>query len=199
MPARHLRRAERHRVAHEPERRARWVDELLLRLVLLQNVVLQRAAEPSTFDTVRFGVRDEHREDHRRGTVDRHRRGHRTEINPPIEILDVGKRVDRNAALSYFAQCELVVGVATHQGREVERGRKSITPCAENLVEATVRIDRGAETREHAHRPELGSVHRGERTARVRVLPRSFRIVGSVDGLDGKSRHALEVGHQLKA
>ena len=47
MPPRHLGRAEPHRVGDEPQRRARREDELLLRLVLLEDVVLQRAAEPA--------------------------------------------------------------------------------------------------------------------------------------------------------
>ena len=45
VPPRHLGGGERDRVAHQPHRRPRREHELLLRLVLLQDVVLQRAAE----------------------------------------------------------------------------------------------------------------------------------------------------------
>ena len=166
MPARHLRGAERDRVAHEPQRRARREDELLLRLVLLQDVVLQRAAELRPFDAGRLGVRDEHREDHRGRTVDRHRRRDRAEVDAAVEVFDVGERVDGDAALPHLAERELVVGVAAHQRRQVERGRQAVAARGEQLVEAPVRVDRGAEAREHAHRPELRAVHR-RRTARA--------------------------------
>ena len=45
VPARHLGGAEAHHVAHQPHRRPRREDELLLGLVLLQDVVLDGAAE----------------------------------------------------------------------------------------------------------------------------------------------------------
>ena len=77
-------------------------------------------------DAGRFGVRDVHREDHRGRTVDRHRRGDRAEVDAAVEVLDVGERVDRDAALADLAERELVVGVAAHQRRQVERGRQPV-------------------------------------------------------------------------
>ena len=42
-------------------------------------------------------------------------------------------------------------------------------------MEAAVRVERGAEAREHAHRPELRAVHRRVRAARVRDTDRGAR------------------------
>ena len=148
-------------------RRARREDELLLRLVLLQDVVLQRAAEPGALDARRLGVRDEHREDHGRGRVDRHRRRDRAEVDAAVEVLDVGERVDGDAALADLAERERVVGVAAHQRRQVERGREAVAAGGEQLVEAAVGVERGAEAGEHPHRPELRAVHRRRSGPRV--------------------------------
>ncbi len=64
MPPRHLGGGEPDRVADEAHRRPWREDELLLRLVLLEDVVLQRAAEarPGHAGLLRLG--DEHRHDH---------------------------------------------------------------------------------------------------------------------------------------
>ena len=91
MPPRHLRRRERDRVAHQPHRRPRREHELLLRLVLLQDVVLQRAAERAPGDARLLGLRDVHGEDHRRRRVDRHRRRDRTQIDAAVQVLHVGQ------------------------------------------------------------------------------------------------------------
>ena len=145
-------------------------------------------------DAVRLGVGDEHREDDRRRAVDRHRRGDRAEVDAAVEVLDVGERVDRDTALADLAERERVVGVATHQRRQVERGRESVAARGQQVVEPPVGVDRGAEAREHPHRPELRAVHRRVRPARVRVLARELAVVGPVHGLDRDPRHRGEVG-----
>ncbi len=155
VPFRQLGRAERNRVAHQTHRRPGREDEFLLRLIFLQDVVLQGAAEAPPCDTIGFGVRNEHRKDHRRRAVDRHRCRDRAEVDPAVQILDVCERVDGHAAFPDLTQRERVVGVAAHQCRQVERGRESVAPGREQFMEASVRVDRGAEAREHPHRPEL--------------------------------------------
>ena len=44
-----------------------------------------------------------------------------------VEVLDVGERVDRDAALPHLAERERVVRVAAHQGGQVEGGREAVT------------------------------------------------------------------------
>ena len=135
VPSRHLRGAEADRVGNEPHRGTRREDELLLRLVLLEDVVLERAAELLACDAGSLGRGDVHREQHGRRRVDRHRRGDVAEVDARVEVLDVGEGVDRDAALAHLAERDGVVGVATHQGREVERGREAVAARGEELPE----------------------------------------------------------------
>ena len=194
VPLRHLGRAERDRVAHETQRRTRREDELLLRLVLLEDVVLQRPADRGTRHAGRFRVGDEHREHDRSRAVDRHRRRDLAEIDAAVQVFDVGEGVDGDAALPDFAERERVVRVAAHEGRQVERGRQAVTARREQIVEAAIGVDRGAEPREHPHGPQLRPVHRGVRAARVRVLAGEFAVGRAVHGIDRDARHGREVG-----
>ena len=158
-------------VAHEPHRRARGKDELLLGLVLLQDVVLQRAAEVGSRDARLLGVGDEERQHHRGRRVDGHRRRDGAEIDAGEEVSHVGQRVDGDAAAAHLADGHWVVGVESEQRRHVKRGREAGATGADELAEALVGVGRGAKAREHAHRPELRAVHRGVTPARVRVDP----------------------------
>ena len=132
----------------EPQRRPRREDELLLRLVLLQDVVLERAAEPCPRRRpIASALATNIANTIAARAVDRHRRRDRAEVDVAVEVLDVGERVDGDAALADLAERERVVGVAAHQGRQVERRRESVTARGEQIVEAAVRVDRGAEAR----------------------------------------------------
>ena len=149
VPLRHLARCRTRIVSRdEPHRRARREDELLLRLVLLEDVVLERAAEPrARRRPVASALATNIAKIDRGRAVDRHRRRDRAEVDAAVEVFDVGERVDRDAALADLAERELVVGVAAHQRREVERGREAVAAGGEELVEPAVRVDRGAEAR----------------------------------------------------
>ena len=116
------------------------------------------------------------------------------EIDAPVQVLDVGEGVDGDTALPDLAERERVVGVAAHQGRQIERGREAVAAGREQIVEAAIGVDRGSEPREHPHRPQLRPVHRGVRAARVRVLAGELAVVRAVDRLDRNARHGGEVG-----
>ena len=113
--------------------------------------------------------RDVEREQDRRGRVDRHRRRDVAERDPAEERLHVLERVDRDALPADLAERALVVGVVAHQRRHVERGREPRLAVLEQVAEALVRLLRGAEARELAHRPELAAVHRRIDAARERM------------------------------
>ena len=71
--------------------------------------------------------RDVHREDHRRRAVDRHRRRDRAEVDAAVEVLDVGERVDRDAALADLARARArrrSRGPSASAGRTRSRGRR---------------------------------------------------------------------------
>ena len=183
VPTRHLRRRERDRVAHQPHRRPGREHELLLRLVLLQDVVLQRATERRARHAGLLGLGDEHREDHRRRRVDRHRRRDRRQIDPGVQILHVGQRIDRHTTTADLAERHLVIGIDPQQRRHVERRRQPVTTGADDLLEPPVRVVRGAEPGEHPHRPQLRPIHRRIRAPRVRELARELAVVGAVHRL----------------
>ena len=191
MPLRHLGRAEADHVGDDPHRRSGREDELLLRLVLLQDVVLDGAAEIASCGARLLGDGDVHRQQHGGGRVDRHRRGDRAEVDPREEVLHVGEGVDGDTAPPDLAERVRVVGVASHQRRQVERGRETVAADAQDLAKAGVGVVRGAEAREHAHRPELRAVHRGVRAPRVGVQAGEVAVVGPVDGLERHARHRL--------
>ena len=197
VPAWHLRRGEPDDVTDEAHTRAGREHELLLRLILLEHVVLQRAPEPGPFDAAPFRRDDVHRQQDRRGRVDRHRGRDRPHIDIPVEILDVGDRVDGDAALPDLAQRDRIVGVLPHQRREIEGGREPVAAGGQEFLEPQVRVDRRAEAREHPHRPELRSVHVRVGPAGVRPATGPFGIRRPVDRCHIEPRIAGEVafGH----
>ena len=113
--------------------------------------------------------RDVEREQDRRGRVDRHRGRDVVERDPAEQRLHVLERVDRDPLAADLAQRALVVGVVAHQRRHVEGGREPGLAVVEQVAEALVRLGRGAEAGELAHRPELAAVHRRIDAARERV------------------------------
>ena len=192
VPTRHLRGGERDRVAHESHRLTWWEHELLLGLVLLQDVVLQRAAEPSAVHAGLLGLGDEHREDRRRRAVDRHRGGDAAEVDAGVEVLHVGERVDGDTAASDLAERHRIVGVESEQGRHVECGRQAVAARLDDLLEPPVGVLGGAEPGEHAHRPQPRAVHRRIRASGVRVHAGELAVVGAVDRLERDTRHRRE-------
>ena len=118
---------------------------------------------------------DVEREQHRRRRVDRHRRRDFAERNAGEQRLHVLERVDRDALAADLAERARRVGVVAHQRRHVERGREPGLPVLEQVAEALVRLRRGAEAGELAHRPEPAAVHRRVDAARERIRRRGSR------------------------
>ena len=92
VPLRHLARGELDRVDHEPHGVLGREDELVLRDELLEDVVLQRARQRRARDAALLGRGDEHRVQHGRRAVDRHRRRQLAEGEIGEEDLHVGER-----------------------------------------------------------------------------------------------------------
>ena len=87
-----------------------------------------------------------------------------------------------------------MVRVVAHQRRHVERRRETRLAVLEQIAEALVRLRRGAEARELAHRPELAAVHRGIDTARERMHTRiaEVAVVVDLDRVRRRQRLVLE-------
>ena len=194
VPPGHLGRREGHGVAHEAHRGPRREDELLLGLVLLQDVVLQGAPEALARDAGRLGVGDEEGEHHRGRGVDGHRGGDRREVDPLEQVVDVGERVDRDPAATDLAQGHRVVRVEPEQGRHVESRRQARPAGGDDLAEPSVGVERRAEAREHAHRPQPRAVHRGVDAPGVGVEARVLARGRAVDRLEGDPREGGEAG-----
>ena len=193
---RHLARAELDHVDDEPHGRLGREDPLLLRDVLLEDVRLRGAAQLVARDALLLADADVVGEHDRRRRVDRHRGGDGVERDAVEERLHVGERVDRHALAPDLAQRAGVVGVVAHERRHVEGGREPRLPVVEQVVEALVRLLRGAEARELAHRPQPAAVHRRVHPARewVRAGIAEVALVVRLDHFGRVQRLVLDAG-----
>src|SRR5690606_4532993 len=140
-------------------------DPGVLRLILLQDVVLDGAAQLLRRYALLLRRDDVEAEEDDRRTVDRHGDGDLVERDPGEEGLHVGQARDGDAALPYLAQRARVVGVVTHERGEVEGDAEARLPVLEEVVVSAVRLLGSAEAGELAHRPEPRPIHRGVRAA----------------------------------
>ena len=120
VPPGHFCRCEGDGVANKSHALTWREDEFLLRLILLEDVVLQRAAEASTGRACLLRLSDEHGEDGGGRRVDGHAGGGRTEVDVGVQILHVGERVDRDPAAPDFTQRHWMVGIEPKQRWHIE-------------------------------------------------------------------------------
>ncbi len=181
MPQRHLPRTELDHVRDEPHRRLRRKDVLLLRDVLLQDVRLDRPAQPVARDALLLTDTHVVGEQDRRRRIDRHRRRHVAERDAAKQRLHVLERVDRDTLTADLAERARVIRVVAHQRRHVERRRQARLAVLEQIAEALVRLSRRPEARELAHRPEPTAVHRRIDATRERERTRIAEVALVVD------------------
>ena len=181
VPPRHLPRAELHHVRHQPHRRLRRVDVLLLRDVLLEDVRLRGAAQVGARDALLLGDADVEGEQDRGRRVDRHRRRDLAQRDAREQGAHVVDRVDGDALAPDLAERARVIRVVAHQRRHVERRREAGLPVREQVLEARVRLLGRAEAGELPHRPEAAAVHRRVDAARERIDAGVAEIAGVLD------------------
>ena len=170
VEARQPLRAVGEEIGREPHRRARREDVVPARDVLLQHVVLHRAAQLLAGNALALGDELVQEEQQRGGRVDGHRRRDLPERDAVEEHLHVGDRVDRDSRPPDLALGERVVRVVAELCRQVERDREACLPSLEQVAEARVRLLGRAVPRVLADRPRPPAVHRRVRAARERVL-----------------------------
>ena len=163
---------ERERVRDDAHRRGRRVDVCVARDVLLQDVVLDRAAKRLARDALLVAHGDVHRQQDGRGRVDRHRRRHLVERDAVEHRRHVLDGVYRDPRLPDLAGGHRVVGVVPHLGGEVKGHRQPGLALVEQVAEPLVRLCGGSHPRVLSHRPELSPVHRRVDAAGVRLLAR---------------------------
>ena len=199
-------RAELEQVADQAEVRLGREHPLLLRDVLLEDVGLQRSVELLPVDPLALGSNEVHREQDDGGPADRHRGGDIPEWDAVEELLHVGDRIDRHAAVADLPFRARVVGVAPHKRGHVERDRQPGPAAAEQHPVALVRRAHVAEPRELPDRPQAAAVSGGVDAARVREMTRRTDVLLEVDvlgvarvveRLQGLSGKRFEVGVTL--
>ena len=161
VPAGQVLRAVGERVGDQPHRRPGRVDVGPPGDVLLQDVVLDGAAQQFRVDPVLLGDQlVEEQQDGGRG-VDRHRRRHLVEGQAGQQRPHVGERVDGHAHLADLALGPRVVRVVAHLGGQVEGAGQPGLPRAEQEPQPLVGRLGGAEAGVLADGPEPAPVHVG--------------------------------------
>ena len=137
--------AELDRVGDEPERRARWPDPGAAAHVLLQDVVLDRAPQLRSVDTLLLADGDVEGEDDRCRPVDGEARADGVERDLTEEDLGVGQRVDGHSHPADLLLDVRVVGVIPTLCRKIEGDREPRGTLAEEVAITLVRLLGGAE------------------------------------------------------
>ena len=181
--------AVREQVRGDAHGRPRREDVVAPGDVLLEDVVLDGAAQLLPAHPLPLGDQLVQEQEQRCGRVDRHRGRHLAERNAGEHELHVGERVDRHAGPADLPGAARVVRVVAQLRGEVERDRKARLAALEQVAEARVRLLGRAEAGVLADRPRPSAVHVRVRPARERELARRLELdlaeIGrGVDGLD---------------
>src|ERR1043166_9402431 len=107
--------------------------------------------------------------------------------------LHVGQRGNRDAALADFTTRGGVVGIETHQRRQIEGDRKAGLTLVEQVVVAGVGLLGGGEAGELAHGPKPAAIHALVNAARIGELAGCAEIAVGV-----KSRQMLRAVNGLE-
>jgi len=165
--------------------------------VLLEDVVLDRAAQQLRIDAVLLGDELVEEEEHGRRGIDGHRRRDLVERESGEQGAHVLEAVDGDAHLADFALRAGMVGVVAHLGGQVEGARQTRLAGTQEELEPLVGRLGGAEPGVLAHRPQTAPVHVGTDAPGVRegagVAEPGRRIPpgevgGPVDLVDGDPR-----------
>jgi hypothetical protein len=175
----------------------------VLRLILLEDVVLDGAAQPVRRDALLLRRNDVEAEQDDGRAIDGHGNGDVAERDAVEERLHVGQRADRHAALADLAQRTRVVRVVAHERREIEGDAEPRLAVGEEILVATVRFLGRAEAGELPHGPQPGPVHGRIRPARERVLagqaellevvPAGLTVGRRVERTDGRPGNRREL------
>src|SRR5439155_22407547 len=148
----------REEIRREPHRGPRREDVVPPGAILLEDVVLDGAAELRALHALALGDELVEEEEQRRRSVDRHRGRDLPERNGVEEELHVGERVDRDAGPPHLALRARVVRVVAELGRKVEGDGEAGLPALEQVAETRIRLLSRGEARVLADRPRPPAV-----------------------------------------
>ncbi len=169
------------RIGDQPHRGRGREDELLLRGVLLEDVVLQRPAQLIHRHALFLGGGDVERPQDRRRAVDGHAGRDFAQRDAVEQNFHVLERTDGDAALAELAQRFGRVGVVAHQRSEVEGDRQAGVALLDQVLVTGVGLLRRAEPGEHPHRPQPTALPGRVNAARERVLAGKAEVGEVVD------------------
>ena len=203
IPPRHLFGAEGDQVRDQAQRVGGRVDVGPASDVLLEDVVLDRAADLGPRYALLFRDGEVHREQDRRRRVDRHRGRHLAERDAVEERPHVLDAVDRYADPTDFAAGGRSVRVVADLGGQVEGDGEAGRALFQEIAVAAVRLRGAGVAGVLAHGPQPLAVHvlvepagEGELAGRVRsaVLPREVIRREERRKIDTRARGAVP-GH----
>jgi hypothetical protein len=213
VPLRHVGAAVLEDVGDDPHARPRWIHIGAAGDVLLEDVVLDGAADRRGGHPLLLSHQLVQQQQDCGGGVDRHARAHGVERQAGQEHSHVGDRVDGHADLAHLALGAWVVAVVAHLRRQVEGTAQPGLAGRQQELEPLVRGLCRAEARVLAHRPQPAAIHgrvhaagvrRRARRAELRRRIPSGQIVRPVQGLHldaavSAFRRAVGVAHQRPA
>ena len=173
---RHVLVAVLEQVGRQAHRRARRVDVVAARDVLLEHVVLGRPAQLLAGHALLLADELVQQQQAGGGRVDRHRRGDLIERDAVEGRAHVVDRVDRHARAPDLAEAARVVRVQAELRRQVERHREPGRALREQVAVALVGLLRRGVAGVLAHRPRLLAVHLAVHAARVGELARLAEV-----------------------
>ena len=183
-------------IGRDPHRRPRREDVVPARYVLLEDVVLDGAAQFLGRHALLLGDQLVEEKEKRRRRVDRHRGRDLVERYLREEQPHVAERVDGDAGAPDLALSERMVGVVTELSGQIERDREPRLALLEQVTEARVRLLGRAEAGVLANRPGSATVHGCVRAAREGIDARRLglepgHVLARIDGLDLDPRLGL--------
>ena len=180
VPLRYLLGAVGEEIGRDAHRRTRREDVVPARDVLLEHVVLHRAAQPVASHSLLLGDELVEQQQERRRRVDRHRRRHLPERDRVEQELHVGDRVDRDARTADLPGGARVVRVVAELRRQIECDRQPHLTALEQVAETLVRLLGRREAGVLPDRPRSTAVHVLVRPAGERELAGKLELVGRI-------------------
>ncbi len=187
-------------VGDEPHRGTRRVDVGPPGHVLLEDVVLDGAAQRFGGHALLLGHElVEQQQDGRRG-VDGHRRRDLVEGQVGEQQAHVGEGVDGHADLAHLALGTRVVRVEAHLGGEVEGARQARLPRAQEELEPLVGVLGGPEPGVLPHGPQPAPVHGGVDATGVGRAPGLAEVPVGIPTLEvGGPVHGPDLDARIRA
>ena len=144
--------------------------------ILLENVILHRAAQLIDRHTLLLAHRNHHRQQDRRRRVDRHADTHFVQRQAIEQNLHIAQTADADANLAHFTLGKIVIGVITNLRRQIKGDGKPRLPLGQQIMIALVALRARAKPGILAHGPQAPAIHVGLDAARKGIVTRETEL-----------------------